>query len=141
MVICWGFLVFEALLLAEVNVFLLKQRDTSHAQKSKSEVISLCSMAEQTLGKWGAILSRIGYILLTYTIMVAYVAKSGEDLSFLVNMPAPIAGTLFTCTFGILVFAGGAKLTNKVNQLLTACLMGKASCSDRYWEEFMLCNQ
>lgn len=124
MIICWGFLVFEALLLAEVNVFLLKQRDTSHAQKGKSEVISLCSMAEQTLGKWGGILSRIGYILLTYTILVAYVAKSGEVLSFLVNMPAPIAGILFMCIFGILVFVGGANVTDKVNQLLTACLMG-----------------
>lgn len=124
MVICWGFLVFEALLLAEVNVFLLNKRDTSHGQKGKSEVISLCSMAEQTLGKWGGILSTISYILLTYTVMVAYVAKSGEVLSFLVNMPAPIAGTLFMCIFGILVFAGGTKVTDKVNQLLTPCLMG-----------------
>jgi len=133
--------VFEALLLAEVNVYLLNKRDTNHGQKGKSEVISLCSMAEQTLGKWGGILSTISYILLTYTVMVAYVAKSGEVLSFLVNMPAPIAGPLFMCIFGILVFAGGTKVTDKVNQSLTTCLMGKTSCSDCHCGDIMLCNQ
>ncbi|KAH9288300.1 hypothetical protein KI387_032417 [Taxus chinensis] len=127
MVICWGFLVFEALLLAEVNVTLLKQQDPSHSKKHESEVISLRTMAEKTLGKWGGNVSTISYIFLSYTIMVAYITKSGEILSYIFRIPASIAGALFACTFGILLLVGGTKLTDKVNQLLAACLIGEPS--------------
>ncbi|GLJ52829.1 hypothetical protein SUGI_1125470 [Cryptomeria japonica] len=124
MLICWGFLMLEALLLAELNVALLRQQDPSQPGKAMSVVISFRTMAEQTLGKWGGYVSTINYIFLSYTVMVAHISKSGEVLSSIIQIPASIAGALFACIFGILVLVGGTKATDTVNQLLTACLIG-----------------
>eukprot|EP01018_Ginkgo_biloba_P031142 Gb_23413 [translate_table: standard] len=124
MVVCWGFLVLEALLLAEVNVALRRRCETSHVRKGNSEVISLHTMAEQTLGRGGGVFAALNYIFLAYTTMVSYIAKSGDVLSCLAHLPTSITGPLFTCIFSILVLIGGTKFTDKMNQLLTASLMG-----------------
>ena len=47
---CWAFLTLQALLLAKVNVFLMEKNP---GNSSHSEVLSIQSMAEQTLGPVG----------------------------------------------------------------------------------------
>ncbi|KAL8171185.1 hypothetical protein V2J09_022989 [Rumex salicifolius] len=86
MITCWCFLVVEALLLVEVNVNLRKRkintkRDAKNEnQRNELEVISIRTMAKETLGEWGGALATVAYIFLGYTSMVAYCSKSGQIL-------------------------------------------------------------
>ena len=133
MVTCWAFLVAEALLIAEINVHLRRrrERDASHSGGGGEldlEVISMKSMAQETLGAWGGHLATAGYLFLSYTSMVAYASKSGEVLSRLVaGVPEPVSGAAFTAALALLVAGGGPGVTDRVNQLLTLAMIGKYS--------------
>ncbi|XP_077250706.1 uncharacterized protein LOC143890054 isoform X2 [Tasmannia lanceolata] len=121
-VFCWGFLLFEALLLAEINVGLRKKRE--RGEEEEVEIISIRTMAQQTLGEWGGTLATVNYIFLAYTSMVAYTSKSGELLSHLINLPASISGVFFITLPTILISVGGIHLTDLVNRWLTASMIG-----------------
>ena len=134
MVTCWAFLVAEALLIAEINVHLRRRRDKDVSQGGGGdldldlEVISVKSMAQETLGAWGGHLATAAYLFLSYTSMVAYASKSGEVLSRLVaGVPEPVSGAAFTAALALLVAGGGTGVTDRVNQLLTFAMIGKYS--------------
>ncbi|PAN50568.1 hypothetical protein PAHAL_9G528500 [Panicum hallii] len=131
MVTCWAFLVAEALLIAEINVHLRRRRDkdVSHGGGGGGgldlEVISVKSMAQETLGAWGGHLAAAAYLFLAYTSMVAYASKSGEVLSRLVaGVPEPVSGAAFTAALALLVAGGGTGVTDRVNQVLTFAMTG-----------------
>lgn len=65
---CWGFLVGEALLLAEVNVELLKR--VAGEKNRASDVLSLRTMAQKTLGSAGGTAATLAYVFLTYALLV-----------------------------------------------------------------------
>ncbi|XP_072953922.1 uncharacterized protein [Typha angustifolia] len=126
-VICWLFLVIEALLLAEINTYLWKKRKKDEEEEEEDvvlEVISLRTMAQETLGEWGGNLATITYLFLAYTSMVAYTSKSGEVISHLINLPASISGDFFTLVVAFLIFVGGTQIIDQVNQLLTISMIG-----------------
>nr|XP_025879390.1 uncharacterized protein LOC4332283 isoform X2 [Oryza sativa Japonica Group] len=131
MVTCWAFLVIEALLLVEINVHLRRKKgkdaggDGDGGGGGQLEVISLKSMAQETLGEWGGNLAAAAYLFLSYTSMVAYTSKSGEVLSSVVaGVPEPVSGCAFTAALALLIAAGGTGVTDKVNQLLTFVMIG-----------------
>ncbi|XP_015689835.2 tyrosine-specific transport protein-like isoform X1 [Oryza brachyantha] len=128
MVTCWAFLVIEALLLAEINVHLRRKKGKDAGDGGGGghlEVISLKSMAQETLGEWGGNLAAGAYLFLSYTSMVAYTSKSGEVLSRLIaGVPEPVSGGAFTAALALLIAAGGTGVTDKVNQLLTFVMIG-----------------
>lgn len=119
MSLCWCFLVLEALLLAEVNVALLEE----HKNRG-SRIVSLCAMAEKTLGPLGGILSAFIYSFLSYTMMVAYIAKSGDVLSSLIHISPSLCCWTFTLVVGSLILLGDMKLADSFNQILTITLIG-----------------
>uniref|UniRef100_A0A0E0NSL1 Uncharacterized protein n=1 Tax=Oryza rufipogon TaxID=4529 RepID=A0A0E0NSL1_ORYRU len=130
-VTCWAFLVIEALLLVEINVHLRRKKgkdaggDGDGGGGGQLEVISLKSMAQETLGEWGGNLAAAAYLFLSYTSMVAYTSKSGEVLSRVVaGVPEPVSGGAFTAALALLIAAGGTGVTDKVNQLLTFVMIG-----------------
>ncbi|PHT36504.1 hypothetical protein CQW23_24204 [Capsicum baccatum] len=123
MTMCWAFLLIEALLLVEINVGLLK-RNKVKFEESELEVISIRTMAEETLGEWGGALATVTYVFLGYTSMIAYISKSGEILCRLINLPESVLGFLFTSLFTILISVGGTKTIDQVNQWLTALMIG-----------------
>ncbi|KAH7853794.1 hypothetical protein Vadar_006696 [Vaccinium darrowii] len=124
--ICWAFLLIEALLLVEINVGLLrkKQRRMTEEDNDQLEVISLRTMAQETLGEWGGALATVTYVFLGYTSMVAYTSKSGEILYNLINLPKSISGFFFTVLFTLLISVGGTRATDRVNQWLTVSMIG-----------------
>jgi amino acid permease len=125
MVTCWAFLVAEALLLAEINVHLRrKQKKDGNGGGGGLEVISMKSMAQETLGEWGGNLAATAYLFLSYTSMVAYTSKSGEVLARVIGVPEPISGGAFTAAVALLIAAGGTGVTAQVNQLLTFFMIG-----------------
>ncbi|KAL9388564.1 hypothetical protein Peur_017169 [Populus x canadensis] len=123
MIVCWGFLLIEALLLVEINVG-LRRKQGKNEDESELEVISIRTMAQETLGDWGGTLATITYVFLGYTSMIAYSSKSGEILFHLVNLPESVSSCLFTTIFTVLVSVGGTQATDQVNQWLTASMIG-----------------
>ncbi|XP_004237675.1 uncharacterized protein [Solanum lycopersicum] len=123
MTMCWAFLLIEALVLVEINVGLLKKNKVKF-EDGELEIISIRTMAEETLGEWGGALATVTYVFLGYTSLVAYISKSGEILCHLVNLPESFLGFFFTSLFTILISVGGTKATDQVNQWLTALMIG-----------------
>ncbi|XP_042511555.1 tyrosine-specific transport protein-like isoform X2 [Macadamia integrifolia] len=124
MILCWGFLLIEALLLVEVNVGLLRKKRKKLKEEEELEGISIRTMAQETLGEWGGVLVTANYVFLGYTTMVAYTCKSAEILSQLINLPPSVSGIFFTTFFTILVSIGGTRTTDQVNQWLTVSMLG-----------------
>ncbi|XP_031482134.1 uncharacterized protein LOC116252170 isoform X1 [Nymphaea colorata] len=120
----WAFLLVEALLLAEVNVALMERMEGEAEDGRKLNFISFTTMAEATLGKLGAHVATLAYVFLAYSSMVAYVAKSGDILSHVLNHPTSVLGCCFTLVFTLLISVGGTKLTDQVNQGLTILMVG-----------------
>ncbi|OVA10148.1 Tryptophan/tyrosine permease [Macleaya cordata] len=122
MILCWGFLLIEALLLAEINVGLLRKK--MKRESEELEVISIRTMAQETLGDWGGTLATVIYLFLGYTTMVAYTSKSGAIIHNMINIPSSISGFFFTALFTILISVGGTRTTDQVNQWLTVTMIG-----------------
>jgi amino acid permease len=49
-----------------------------HGRPVSFQAVSLADMAGTTVGRWGKNLVAYGYLFNTGTLMVAYIAKSGE---------------------------------------------------------------
>ncbi|CAN6704822.1 unnamed protein product [Malus baccata var. baccata] len=124
MVVCWGFLLIEALLLVEINVSMRRKKRIEDNAENELEVISIRTMAQETLGDFGGTLVTLVYIFLGYTSVIAYSSKSGDILFHLINLPAPVSGFFFTMFFTLLIAIGGTRATDQVNQLLTASMIG-----------------
>ncbi|XP_022133500.1 uncharacterized protein LOC111006064 isoform X2 [Momordica charantia] len=125
-ILCWGFLLLEALLLIEINVVLWRRRKKKKKEEGETgmEVISVRTMVQETLGDCGGTLASVAYVFLGYTSMVAYISKSGEILLHSFNLPTPLSGFLFTLTFTMLISVGRTIAIDQVNQWLTACMIG-----------------
>ncbi|PIN00927.1 Amino acid transporter [Handroanthus impetiginosus] len=123
MTMCWAFLLIEALLLVEINVGLLRKKKAK-LEDDELEVISIRTMAQETLGEWGGSLATITFVFFGYTSMIAYCSKSGEILHRLTNFPESISGIIFTFLFTGLISLGGTRATDQVNQWLTASMIG-----------------
>lgn len=124
--LCWAFLLIEALLLIEINVRLLRKKNMNNLKVDDEElkIISITTMAQETLGEFGGILATVTYVFLGYSSMVAYISKSGEILYHLTNIPESISGIFFTALFTTLIFVGGTRTTDQVNQWLTTSMIG-----------------
>ena len=117
-------------MLVEINVGLWRKKGKKEEETSDLEVISLRTMAQETLGDFGGTLATVTFVFLGYTSLVAYSSKSGEILYRLINLPAPISGFIFTSVFIMLISLGGTRATDQVNQFLTVAMIGtqKLTC-------------
>ena len=131
---CWGLLVCEALLLAEVNVSLMRERDEYrlvHGRGHSPVAISLSEMAGRTLGKEGAACVTFTYLFLSCTLLTAYVSKSGAIISNVADglggefphIDPGFASIVFTVVMGGSLATGGVKLADSMNQVLTLTLL------------------
>ncbi|KAL3650034.1 hypothetical protein CASFOL_006437 [Castilleja foliolosa] len=123
LITCWAFLLIEALLLVEINVGLQKRKKVK-VDDDALEVISIKTMAQETLGEWGGALATVTYVFLGYTSMIAYCSKSGEIIHRLTEYPESISEFLFASFFTVLISVGGARATDQVNRWLTVSMIG-----------------
>lgn len=82
-------------------------------------------MAEETLGPLGGALSTATYIFLSYTLMVAYVAKAGDIITLGNDIPFDLAASGFVAVLGGLVYAGSTHTTDWLNRIMTGALLGQ----------------
>jgi len=131
---CWGLLVCEALLLAEVNVALMRERDgyrLEHGRGHSPVAVSLSEMAGRTLGAEGAAVVGAAYLFLSATLLTAYVSKSGAIVAGVlagthwvgVDVDPRAASLCFAAAAGAALASGGVALADKMNQALTATLL------------------
>lgn len=109
-VLYWMFMTFTAFLMLEVNLWM--GSDTN-----------LISMAQRTLGKWGAAFSWIVYLFLLYALTTAYIAGSGPIVVDVVKsltgyeLPEWAGAIPLLVIFGYFVYKG-TKAVDRVNQIL-----------------------
>lgn len=97
--ICWLFMICTGFLVLEVNLWY-------------KDEISIITMAERTLGLGGKMAAWFVFLFLFYSLMVAYVAASGNLISefladyFKIHFSESLGSLAFCCIFGILLYLG-----------------------------------
>lgn len=98
-VLSWAFMVITGLLLLEVNLWF-------------QEEVSIISMAERTLGRMGKVTAWGLFAFLFYSLMVAYVAGSGQLLADFIRLALGVAlpdwagGLFFSVVFAWFLYRG-----------------------------------
>ncbi|KTC66588.1 tyrosine-specific transport protein (plasmid) [Legionella adelaidensis] len=95
---CWLIMTIGALLILEVNLRL----------PAGSNMVS---MAKETLGIPGQVITWITYLFLLYTLLAAYISGGSDVLNSLlqkvnINLPAGLTALLFTFLFSLVIYAG-----------------------------------
>lgn len=109
-IVSWLFMMTTGLLLLEVNLWF------------KDEV-SIVSMADRTLGMGGKLIAWFVFLFLFYSLMVAYVAASGELFSDFCDIWAGIAvprwmgSLIMSVVFGMMIYLGTGAV-DRLNRLL-----------------------
>lgn len=110
-ILYWLLMSYTALCFLEVTLA-MNERETN-----------LISMAQRTLGKWGAAFTWVLYLFLLYALTTAYIAGSGpvinESLKALFNISLPEWGSAIPLLmiFGICVYQG-TRSVDLVNRIL-----------------------
>ncbi|MBD2327176.1 aromatic amino acid transport family protein [Alkalinema sp. FACHB-956] len=134
LLLAWLYAVVSGLLIAEVNLHMMRQ--------SGVPTLGFLSMIELTLGKGGSRLAGAAYLFLHYALLVAYIAQGGEillsaiaKLSAFIPIPPvatmathlaaiPWVGTaLFTGLFGGILYWGRSQLIERFNNGLVAIVV------------------
>src|SRR3990167_5227714 len=98
LLLCWGMMTLGALLILEVTLYL---PPGNH----------MVSMARETLGTPGLMISWLSYLFLLYTLLCAYISGGADVFASLANylhlhLSAWQASLLFTTIFGFIVYQG-----------------------------------
>lgn len=115
--ICWGFMLATAIFFIDVN----------HSLPGETNLIT---MASQTIGSWGKILSWIIYLLLLYSLIAAYIAASSplfaEAFTRITNggvIPPWVIPFCLPVFFGAFIYLGTTGV-DVINRLLMVGLIG-----------------
>ena len=98
LVFLWAVMLYTAFLVLEVNLGFDLYKN------------SFVTMASQTLGIFGKLVTWLGFLLLLYSLISAYIAGDASVLSvflkeeFSLNAPLYVCAILFTAVFGGIVF-------------------------------------
>ena len=117
----WLYAVISGLLIAEVNLNLLKYSGKTNA--------GILAMVETTLGNKGGKIAGLAYLFLHYALLVAYISQGGEILSrplsslFHTSLPSWVGATAFILIFGSILYFGRQKLVERFNSLLVAIVI------------------
>ncbi|RID73692.1 hypothetical protein BRARA_B00826 [Brassica rapa] len=137
-ILCWAFMVVTGLLVAEVNVNTMSELGSGG--------VSLVSMAKRTLGSFGVQVASWSYILIHYTLLVAYIARSSGILTNFLGIPIWESATLFSLVLGSICFFGSQRFIGATNGVLVfgliasfAALVTVAS-GDLHWEALLKAN-
>jgi len=115
LIACWAIMTFSAFLILEVNLWLPPRNN-------------LITMAHTTLGKLGAAVTWLSYILLLYSLLAAYISGGASLLNAFTryihaDMPAWIDSILFVIILGYVVFRG-IKFVDYANRFLMVAKLG-----------------
>ncbi len=109
MFLCWGIMTFSAFLILEVNLWMPPGNN-------------IITMAKKTLGKPGALVAWVSFLLLLYTLLSAFISGGSDLFNSLtaktgLQTPLWLDSVLFVIIFGFIVFRG-IKPVDYVNRAL-----------------------
>ncbi|PRW20529.1 tyrosine-specific transport -like [Chlorella sorokiniana] len=130
----WVLLTLDALLMAEVNLAARTARDAAAAAAADDgssgatpagDVITLRQMAEFSLGKAAGRGLTLVYLALAYSLLTAYATKAAEVLDYLSGggLPPLLPAAAFVGGIGSLLYLGGTRTIDAINQGLTSVLL------------------
>ncbi|KAK3246605.1 hypothetical protein CYMTET_43864 [Cymbomonas tetramitiformis] len=122
----WTLLLGEALLIAEVNVAIMEERKEyrrEHGRPATQLTVGLAEMAGRTIGSEGQAAVTLGYLGTSGTLMVAYLAKSGEIFGQASQLSPETGAALFATVMGLVLYVGGTQAADVVNRFLTVALL------------------
>jgi len=93
MLIAWALMTYTALLLCEVNLAL-------------EDGASFAGMAQRLLGWVGQTITWLSFLILLYTIMVAYISAAGSSFNTVIPLGQHMISLVFVIIFGSLVVIG-----------------------------------
>ena len=114
-IICWLFMTVTGLMLLEVNLWF-------------KEDVSIVSMAGETLGKVGKILGWVLFVFLFYSLLVAFIAASGQLIQdfteeiFNIYTPEWVGSLALLIIFFVLIYLG-TKMVDHFNRYLMLALI------------------
>lgn len=116
LLVCWLFMYLTGLCVLEVNLTLPHD-------------VSYISMARETLGRAGGIVTWIFFLLLLYSLLAAYVTGGGNLLKQLMAsvsddliVPVWVGSVIWTAGFALLIFLG-VVWADRINRLFMFCLL------------------
>lgn len=109
---CCAYSVITGLLVAEVNLNIMREQGAGG--------VSLVTMTQATLGQRAARVVSALYIFQHYSLLVAYISRSGEILSQDMGLPGPLACTLFAVPLGLACYALPGRQLDALNNSLVA---------------------
>jgi len=136
----WMLLLAEALLIAEVNVQIMRERNEyrqGHLRPDSTQTINLADMAGSTVGRWGRNLVGGGFLFNSGTLMVAYIAKSGEIFQQIGGGSCQAGSMVFCAGLGLMLYAGGTKAADHTNRVLTLALLATFGYVTLYGTRFI----
>lgn len=117
----WAVLQLQALLIAEVNLRCHQQLvDAQPSKQDTDRVITLTEMSAVTLGGPAEAAVSSVYLLMTFTLLLAYTARAGDLLGTGLHVPAAAGVTLFTGSLAALQALGGSAGAARTTSALTA---------------------
>lgn len=130
----WVLLTLDALLIAEVNLAARTARDAAAAAAADNgsggaapagDVVTLRQMAEFSLGKAAGRGLTLVYLALAYSLLTAYATKAAEVLDYLAGggLPPLLPAAAFVGGIGSLLYLGGTRTIDAINQGLTSVLL------------------
>jgi tyrosine-specific transport protein len=125
MIASWAALTFFAgwslatgLIIAEVSLATL-------CEIGGGKGISLSSTAERTIGTVGSTAVSATYLLLHYTLLVAYTVKAGSTLTTIApSISLTVGEVAFVSVLGLLCFGTPSKTLEKINNVLVLLFIG-----------------
>lgn len=121
MLASWGFMTLTGFLLIEINSWF------DHSQ------VNLVTMSERSLGRIGKLAAWLSYLLLFYSLLVAYIAASGTIFAsiiqslFSIEISPASASIFFTVLFGYIVYLG-TRTVDLFNRVLMGGLLLSYFC-------------
>lgn len=104
MLIVWALMTYTALLLCEANLAL-------------EDGVSFASMAKQILGFPGQVVVWISFLILLYSIMVAYISAAGSAFNTVSPLGSHVISLIFVAVLGFFVILGTTAV-DWVNRIL-----------------------
>lgn len=112
-----GFFPTVAALLLNGSVMLMTGLFLAKLCLAFDEKVNLLTLSSHFLGKWGRWVTGGGYLLLFYSLIVAYLGGIGESLAQLFSF-SPSWIILGTSSLAFLLFLGGIRWIDRCNRLL-----------------------
>lgn len=125
---CWAVLQLEAILIVEVNLSCHEKLKKQQPDGTPIPPLLLADMTRMTLGSIPEAITSSVYLMMSFTLLLAYIAKAGDIFDSAVIQSTPLEAfilgpMLFTIPLATTFIRGGTQGLEKTNRNLTGAML------------------